>query len=47
MSDWEEYKKRVKATNIEIGKDIEEVEEWSSAMSATIEKNAEKPERGE
>ncbi len=37
MSDWKKYKERVKATNPEIGKDLDEVEEISYIVGAMIE----------
>lgn len=36
MGDWSEYKKRVKESNPEIGKDIDEVEEISVIVGAMI-----------
>ncbi|MBE5900911.1 MAG: helix-turn-helix transcriptional regulator [Lachnospiraceae bacterium] len=36
MGDWSEYKKRVKESNPEIGKDIDEVEEISVIVGAII-----------
>ena len=37
MSDWKKYKEHVRATNPEIGKDLDEVEEISSIVGAMIE----------
>ncbi len=37
MSDWEKYKERVRTTNPEIGKDLDEVEEISAIVGAMIE----------
>ncbi len=37
MSDWTKYKEKVRNTNPEIGKDIDEVEEVSAIVGAMIE----------
>lgn len=37
MSDWKEYKERIRRENPEIGKDLAEVEEISSIVGAMIE----------
>ena len=37
MSDWSDYKKRVKETNPELGKDVDEVEEISAIVGKMIE----------
>ncbi|SCX21246.1 Helix-turn-helix [Lachnospiraceae bacterium YSD2013] len=37
MSDWKKYKDHVRATNPEIGKDLDEVEEISAIVGAMIE----------
>jgi ribosome-binding protein aMBF1 (putative translation factor) len=37
MSDWTKYKDHVRATNPEIGKDIDEIEEISAIVGAMIE----------
>ena len=37
MSDWENYKNKVRANNPEIGKDLDEIEEVSTIVGAMIE----------
>ena len=37
MSDWAKYKEKVRMTNPEIGKDLDEVEEVSAIVGAMIE----------
>ncbi len=37
MSNWKKYKENVRATNPEIGKDLDEVEEISAIVGAMIE----------
>ena len=36
MDDWTKYKKRIRASNAEIGKDLDEIEEISTIVGAMI-----------